>query len=140
MASKNLLPNFREPGLVNREHDSLITQLRAELHTGFQALSMQLASLQAAPPSAPQGDGVDNVHELSPAPDGMIDKTIIEIYDEHAESGSKPPNIKEIALLVQHRLRSKGCYASGLHIQRVADKHKHRRRKPGRTLASENRR
>jgi hypothetical protein len=74
MASKNLLPNFREPGLVNREHDSLITQLRAELHTGFQALSMQLASLQAAPPSAPQGEGVDNVHELSPAPDGMIDK------------------------------------------------------------------
>jgi hypothetical protein len=64
---------------------------------------------------------------------------ITKLYDDAEKEGSKPPNVKEIAALVQRRLRDEGYETSGRHIQELAgaDRHKSRRRKPGTTLLSE---
>lgn len=71
-----------------------------------------------------------------------IDEAITAAYDEAERAGKKPPNLKEIAALVQATLRNQGLKASGLQIQdrAGADEFKKRRRKPGATVASESRR
>jgi hypothetical protein len=76
------------------------------------------------------------------APPAIIDTEISDAYSTAERSRQKPPNVKEIAKVVQDRLRTKGYQASLAQIQELADaeKHKRRRRKPGATVASENRR
>ena len=78
-------------------------------------------------------------NELKRARSDMIDKTITAVYDEHKKIGKKPPNVKEIVAPVQEKLRTKGYQATGQEIQQIAeaDKHKNRRRPPGKTVASE---
>jgi hypothetical protein len=78
---------------------------------------------------------------LKPAPESKIDEAINAEYDTAEQKGLKAPNVKEIVALVQPRLRAQGFNASGRQIQQVADadKHKSRRRQPGRTVASEKR-
>jgi hypothetical protein len=81
-------------------------------------------------------------HELRRAPDSLIHKAINDTYSESESRKLKPPNVREIIVPVQNLLRDQGYEASGLHIQELAgaDRHKSRRRKPGATIASENRR
>jgi hypothetical protein len=75
------------------------------------------------------------------APDSKIDEAINAEYNIAEQKGLKPPNVKEIVAPVQTRLHAQGFNASGRQIQRVADadKHKRRRRQPGRTVTSEKR-
>jgi hypothetical protein len=84
----------------------------------------------------------DRSDDLQMAPASMIDTEINDAYSAAERAGQKPPNIKEIAKVVQDRLREKGYQASVPKIQELADaeKHKKRRRKPGATVASEKRR
>ena len=100
-----------------------------------QSIEAWLARGREAPPAT-------STEALKRANDAMIDQTITAEYDGAANAGRKPPNVKEIIPLVQEALRSKGYQASGLQIQKLADapKHKNRRRKPGKTVASEKRR
>jgi hypothetical protein len=79
----------------------------------------------------------DQVRELRPASEAKINKTIRDVYDEADRLNLKPPNIKQVIPPVQERLRASGCNASGRRIQKIAEQHKHRRRPPGATLASE---
>jgi hypothetical protein len=83
--------------------------------------------------------GSESKPKLKPAPESKIDQTITEVYDEAAQKGSKPPNIKEIAKHVQAKLHAEGYRASARQIQSLAkaDKHKGRRRARGRTVASD---
>jgi hypothetical protein len=76
---------------------------------------------------------------LRPASKAAIHSAISAEYDEAASVGRKPPNLTEIAKPVQSRLLDKGFSASGRLIQELAgaEEHARRRRKPGRTLASE---
>jgi hypothetical protein len=68
-------------------------------------------------------------------------RTAIEaIYDDADRTGKKPPNVKELPGLVQALLRQQERQASGRHILQLAPEFAHRRRRPGRTLLSENRR
>jgi hypothetical protein len=84
----------------------------------------------------------DRSDELRMASASMIDTEISDAYSAAERAGQKPPNIKEIAKVVQDGLREKGYQASVPKIQKLADaeKHKKRRRKPGPTMASEKRR
>ena len=79
---------------------------------------------------------------LPMASDPMIDRAISDVYNETERDGLKPPNVKEIASLVQSKLTAQGRQSSGHRIQKLAeaDRYKKRRRKPGPTLASEKRR
>jgi hypothetical protein len=73
------------------------------------------------------------------APDSEIHKAIGEVYDTAATDQTKPPNLREIAAPVQAILHERGFETSGNHIQRLASDGRYieRRRKPGKTLASE---
>jgi hypothetical protein len=84
----------------------------------------------------------NGTRSLPGASNSMIDEAISDVYSESERARQKPPNIKEIVLLVQAKLAAKGYAASGRQIQSLADadKYKKRRRKPGRTLANEKRR
>jgi hypothetical protein len=77
--------------------------------------------------------------KLKIAPESKIDHLISTEYDAAEQNGSKPPNLKEIIGPVQARLRAEGYNASGRQIQKLAeaDKHKARRRPPGRTLGTD---
>jgi hypothetical protein len=79
--------------------------------------------------------------DLRRAPDPEIHKAITKAYDDAKAAGTKPPNVIEIINPVQALLRAAGYQATGLHIRDLAsaDQHKKRRRKPGKTIASEKR-
>jgi hypothetical protein len=72
----------------------------------------------------------------------IIDKHITTLYDRAQKDEKKPPNVKELIPLVQGSLRDAGFEASGSRILGVASepRHEQRRRKPGKTVASERRR
>lgn len=76
-----------------------------------------------------------------PAPDAIVDREITRVYDQCEQNKSKPPNVRELVHLVRLSLNGKGYHASGLKIQDIAkrDKHRARRRPRGVTLASERR-
>jgi hypothetical protein len=109
----------------------------------------------ATAPSVTEGDlGVDGTvidgngqtdgapDDLRPASDRQIHVAITTVYNEAERTGTKPPNIKEVREPVQHELRKTRHTASGNHIMRLAGvpQHNRRRRKPGKTLASEKKR
>jgi hypothetical protein len=81
-------------------------------------------------------------YERRQAPEREIQKAITAAYDRAGAAGEKPPNLREIAPPVQAILRAQGYEASGRQIQENArgDPHNNRRRKPGKTVASERRR
>jgi hypothetical protein len=87
--------------------------------------------------AAPEG----NAAPLKPAPDPEIHEAITKAYDSAKKAGEKPPNVKQIAAPVQAILRNAGYQASGNRIQQLASDARHdgRRRKPGKTVASEKR-
>ncbi len=101
----------------------------------------ELASASAEVGTLDLGD-VGIRSELRPAPDTEIHKAMTRAYHEAAEAGRKPPNIKGIVAPVQTTLRAEGYEASGRRIQELSgeDRHKSRRRKAGKTVASERRR
>jgi hypothetical protein len=78
---------------------------------------------------------------LRSAFDRVIDDAIGAVYDEARRTGADPPNVKKICPLVQEKLRREGYRASQRQIEKIAsqDKHKQRRRPPGKTIASEKR-
>jgi len=83
----------------------------------------------------------DTSEELRPASDPQIDAAITAVYDKAEKTGAKPPNIRQLREPVLKELREKGRAASGRQIMQLADdeKHRKRRRKPGKTLVSEKR-
>ena len=78
---------------------------------------------------------------LKPASVPMIKGEVHRAYDIADKEGKKPPNINEVAKLVQARLREIGHTASGRQIKGIAERpeFKKRRRPPGKTLSSEKR-
>jgi hypothetical protein len=70
-----------------------------------------------------------------------VRNAITAVYDAANETGAKPPNLVEIIKPVQAMLDRQGFEASGRVIQKLAADPQHdlRRRKPGRTIASERR-
>lgn len=76
---------------------------------------------------------------LKPAPDRIVIEAIKHVYDAAEAARSKPPNIKELPEAVQRFLQQQGFSASGLRIQQLgeAEQFKSRRRRPGKTVASE---
>ena len=87
------------------------------------------------------GGNVPNHDALRPAPAPKIIDTITEVYDTAKSTGAKAPNLVEIVKPVQERLRATGYVASGKQIQNLASakQFEGRRRKPGKTVASETR-
>jgi hypothetical protein len=79
--------------------------------------------------------------ELKLASPQMIRWAIKRAYDTAEHEGRKPPNIKELPAAVRPFLEERGLSASGRSIQRhgEAEEFKRRRRRPGKTLASERR-
>jgi hypothetical protein len=76
---------------------------------------------------------------LKPAPDRIVIEAIRWAYDAAEDEGRKPPNIKELSAAVQPFLQERGFSASGRHIQQLGEdeEFKRRRRRPGKTVASE---
>jgi hypothetical protein len=79
--------------------------------------------------------------KLKPASEPMIEGEVRRVYDIADKEGKKPPNINEVAELVQAHLREIGHTASGRQIKGIAERleFKNRRRLPGKTLSSEKR-
>ena len=79
---------------------------------------------------------------LKAAPDPEIHKAITAAYDTAEAKSEKPPNLREIIKPVQVILCGQDYTASGRQIQKLAEtsQYQSRRRKPGRTVASEMRR
>jgi len=77
--------------------------------------------------------------KLKSAPDPIVIEAIRCVYDAAEAAGTKPPNIKELPAAVQLFLRQKGFYSSGRHIMPLGgrEEFKRRRRRPGKTVASE---
>jgi hypothetical protein len=75
---------------------------------------------------------------IRPAPSGQIHQAITEVYNHAMAAGDKPPNVNEITIPVQKKLRAAGYKASGRKIRELAGHPKHaaRRWKPGRTRKS----
>jgi hypothetical protein len=73
------------------------------------------------------------------APMPLIGKAITAVYDDADASGQKPPNIVELAPLVQAWLKAKGYSASKKQIRKIGNEEafEARRRPPGKTLRSE---
>jgi hypothetical protein len=69
----------------------------------------------------------------------QIRKAITAVYDEAKASGRKPPNILELAPLVQARLTAEGHSASKNQIKKIGEEEAFaaRRRPRGKTLRSE---
>jgi hypothetical protein len=86
-------------------------------------------------------EGIGTETSLRPAPCPRIHEAITGVYDEKEHASADPPNVKTICPLVQEKLRGRGYQASLRQIAKLAshDKHKRRRRKPGKTIASEKR-
>jgi hypothetical protein len=83
----------------------------------------------------------DGSDDLRSASNQQIHDAITRVYDEEERNGRKPPNIRELPEQVEKELRKTGHEASGNRIMRLgeAEQHIKRRRKPGKTLASEKR-
>jgi hypothetical protein len=79
---------------------------------------------------------------LKPAPASEIHRAIGQAYDDATAAKQKPPNVKEIVAPVQAILAKDAFEAPGNRIQDLArdPRHADRRRKPGKTIASETRR
>jgi hypothetical protein len=79
--------------------------------------------------------------KLKPAPDRIVIEAIRCVYDAAEKGGTKTPNIKQLPAAVQPIVQQQGYYSSGRHIMRLGDaeEFKRRRRRPGKTLASERR-
>jgi hypothetical protein len=79
--------------------------------------------------------------QLKPAPDRIIIEAIRCVYDAAEAAGTKPPNIKELPAAVQPLLQQKGFFASKRRIMQLgeAEEFQRRRRRPGKTVASERR-
>ena len=79
--------------------------------------------------------------KLGKASDSQIHAEIKAEYNDCVATGRKPPNLKEIGKQVQDRLRAKQLDASANHIQKLASDPRYDglRRKPGKTVASEQR-
>jgi hypothetical protein len=122
------------------------------LTTGRVAFSANANSLQLSPTghdisgmvlvcdtsSAETIDDIDaSSKRLRHATDSRIDAAIRTVYDKAEHEKHKPPNIKEIVKPTQEILKETGYYASGVQIQRIAGNHADRRRRPGKTIASE---
>jgi hypothetical protein len=77
--------------------------------------------------------------KLKPAPERIIIEGIRWAYDTAEHEGRKPPNIKELPAAVRPFLQERGFSASGRSIQGLgeAEEFKRRRRRPGKTIASE---
>ena len=77
--------------------------------------------------------------KLKPTPERIIIEGIRWAYDTAEHEGRKPPNIKELPAAVRPFLQERGFNASGRSIQRLgeAEEFKRRRRRPGKTIASE---
>jgi hypothetical protein len=123
------------------ESDGAITPARLS-DFSVAAPTLYGTAVPAAPASAPSVPNTLSERaggELRQAPDDQIHQTITAVYDSADEAGEKPPNIKQIAEPVVRRLMVAGYTASGARIARLADadRHKKRRRPPGKTLASE---
>lgn len=67
----------------------------------------------------------------------QIRTAIAAAYDEAIQTGKKPPNVVELPAFVNARLIKEGARASTRQIQQLASEFKDRRRKIGRTVASE---
>jgi hypothetical protein len=116
---------------------------------GFRNCRVHWASLATAPVwLAADGTGIDGNGQTDGAPDDLrrasdrrIHAAITTVYNEAERTGRKPPNKKEVREPVQHELGKTRHTASGNHIMKLADapQHARRRRKPGKTLASEKR-
>jgi hypothetical protein len=78
---------------------------------------------------------------LRTAPSPKIHEAITAVYDEKERAGADPPNVKKVCPLVQKKLRDEGYRATLRQIEDHAgdEKHKRRRRPPGKTIASEKR-
>jgi hypothetical protein len=76
---------------------------------------------------------------LKPASEQMIRGAVRRQYDIAETQGKKPPNVKEVAKLVQADLKARGHKASVQKVQKIADspEFKERRWPPGKTLKSE---
>lgn len=79
--------------------------------------------------------------KLGNASNSQIHAEIRAEYNDCVATGRKPPNLKEIGKLVQDRLRAKQLDASTNRIQDLAGDPRYDglRRKPGKTVASEQR-
>lgn len=76
-----------------------------------------------------------------PASDAEIRKAIKDVYDIAEAESKKPPNINQLASVVQPLLEANGHYASTRHIQELGGEpeYQRRRRRPGKTVRSERR-
>jgi hypothetical protein len=94
-------------------------------------------------PDASEGESQPSRSQvkLKTAPDRIIIEAIRCAYDAAEAAGTKPPNIKELPAAVQPLLQQKGFWASKLRIMQLgeAEEFKRRRRRPGKTVASERR-
>jgi len=86
-----------------------------------------------------QSRSLGSMPELRRAPPAKIREEITVAYNDAEREGKKPPNLKEIVVVVKAALRAQGFQASGRQIadEAVAEEFKNRRRKPGPTIASE---
>ena len=100
-----------------------------------------VSNQHALPVTAPPTEPVSQVQKLQRASEAKIINTITEVYDTAKSTGAKAPNLVEIVMPVQERLRATGYEASGKQIQDLAstEQFEGRRRKPGKTVASETR-
>jgi hypothetical protein len=79
--------------------------------------------------------------ELKPASEAMIKEEMWSVCNAEQAAGRKEPNVKELSAAVQPRLQRKGRRASRRSIEKLAEapEFKRRRRRPGKTVASERR-
>jgi hypothetical protein len=80
----------------------------------------------APTPDEPKSEGV---------PRAIIYAAVQAAYDN--ADPTRPPNIKQLPAAVRPLLEQQGYCPSGREIENVGKEFKHRRRKPGRTIASE---
>lgn len=131
---KFLLEREQKWILLLRERDEQIRDLsNRHLEESLKILSETTLEPDQSKPTKIRNDVV----ELRSATDKTIDKVIGEVYDDADKLGTKPPNIRELVPFVQSKLRSAHSSASGRRIQQIAERYRHRRRKPGVTIASE---
>jgi hypothetical protein len=102
----------------------------------------QIISVWPAKEEDSRRDEVSTDAKFRRAPDAAIHRATDKEYDAAETTGLRPPNLKEIITPVQKRLELEGYEASGRRIQQLAgdSRYKGRRRKPGKTVASELRR
>jgi hypothetical protein len=123
-----------EPGSVPGEPG-------AEVITSIEPFARRDEPGEAADSSEGSMADLPPSNDLRPASVQKINNAITAVYDEAERTGGKPPNIRELPKPVQEELRKTGHTASGNRIMQLgeAEQHDRRRRKPGKTIASEKR-